>query len=491
MEDRIRIADVDDLIKDTVDQSDIKDYSVCDGDDSWFKADYEPETSTDTNEEEDIHKPHELREYTEKEPRTNHLNEKSTSSNSEKYFLSDEENDDIEVIDVISHEQVSSLSQIKENQNQERNEFSFNLETFEKENKRQRSISGTKDKKDKSRLVSSKTSKKIFVDENERHTGFKENYYTRADLEKVKAFFSSNKNKRKETEYDKPPAKKLKGNREREMELSLNNSEKEKVEVEGKSIVKNYIPFPSKESDFERDIKTAFKDELNQDILSTLTSKFCGLCFKDFDDNNAAWRHYTGTGHKGTIRRFNKGTYKGHPPYWRMIHEILCRAPLAEKELLEEVYENYNVGNNKEKVENLVRKSIDWLRYYRQIDQGRSDGLYVVKNKNAKEVGKIFENYFHEKRKSEGQPKPSVKYGVDVSMNTRRTQEEPSTEKRSYDVYSESSRDLGLNSSSSRHYSSHKSSQRDEMLMVDPSKLRRLPNGQIMIKPDDVRSFRT
>merc|ERR1712025_246014 len=110
MEDRKGIGDVDDLIKDTIiNQSEAnvpssKDYS--DGEDSWFKADYEPETSTtETTEEEDgLHKAYKSQEYTEKECRVPNLKEKSTSSNSEKYLVS-EENDDIEVIDVISHDQ--------------------------------------------------------------------------------------------------------------------------------------------------------------------------------------------------------------------------------------------------------------------------------------------------------------------------------------------------------------------------------------------------
>merc|ERR1719318_859226 len=126
-----------------------------------------------------------------------------------------------------------------------------------------------------------------------------EQTYSREDLEKVKAFFTANQNKRKDAEQNRESAKKLKGNDGRELRQSKDDWIKQKLEREGKVFIRNYIPFPSSQkSNFKSDIKTAFKDELNDEILMTLTPAYCGLCFKDFDDDVVAWKHYTGANHK-------------------------------------------------------------------------------------------------------------------------------------------------------------------------------------------------
>ena len=179
----------------------------------------------------------------------------------------------------------------------------------------------------------------------------RETIYSREDLEKVKAFFAGAQNKRKalDSQWNKAPLKKFRGNddgRERK-ESSKDDWLKEKLEREGKVFIKNYIPFPaSHKSNFKIDIQSAFKDELNDDILITMTPTYCGLCFKDFDDEVVAWKHYTGANHKSTIKRFNRGTYKWHPPFWRMIHERLCDqdpVALTERELYDKICDNYSL----------------------------------------------------------------------------------------------------------------------------------------------------
>jgi len=340
----------------------------------------------------------------------------------------------------------------------------------------------------------------------------KEHKYTTEDLEKVKAFFSENQSKRKESDQNRLSAKKFKGNDGNEWREARSRDDltKEKFVREGRAFIQNYIPFPSSQkSNFKSDIKSAFKDELNEDILVTLTPKYCGLCFKDFDDDVKAWKHYTGTNHKTTIKRFNRGTYKGHPPFWRMVHERLCekdKEALTEQEIFDQVCENYNVGENKEKVMYLVKKNIDCLMQYDQV--GLSGKAYFVKNKNVQEVGKIFENYFYEKkRKEENEQKRSERFEVrgDQASTYRRNDETPSSrQRRSYEYEARSSsRSRGREDRIrvSRHSSSGYPSRQpnlpygdnrspaSQMLVVDPSKLRMLPNGQIMIKPDDVMSM--
>eukprot|EP00092_Neocalanus_flemingeri_P022763 GFUD01024683.1.p1 GENE.GFUD01024683.1~~GFUD01024683.1.p1 ORF type:complete len:570 (-),score=168.18 GFUD01024683.1:67-1776(-) len=347
--------------------------------------------------------------------------------------------------------------------------------------------------------------------------------YTREDLEKVKAFFTGAQNKRKDSEShsNKSAAKKFKGNDGREWKDSKEDWLKEKLEKEGKVYIRNYIPFPSSQkSNFKRDIQSAFKDELNEDILTTLTTSYCGLCFKDFDDDVVAWKHYTGTNHKSTIKRFNRGTYKGHPPFWRMVHERLCEkdpGTLTEQEIFDQVCDNYNVGDNREKVKSLVKRNIDCLMQYEQIGLTSNSNTYFVKNKNVQKVGKIFENYFFDKkRKEEVEHQRKLNSSEDYKPAYRTYEERRSSNhRRSYEFgartssssrYPEDRRPLPSRHSSSSGYpatftsrsygesgTGHEGGGRNpvnQMLVVDPSKLRMLPNGQIMIKQDDVMSIR-
>ena len=199
---------------------------------------------------------------------------------------------------------------------------------------------------------------------------------------------------------------------------------------------------------------------------------------------------------RGPLKDFNKGTYRGHPPYWRMIHERLCRAALAEKDILEEVCVNYNVGENKSNVEYLVRKSLNFLVQYRQIGKEQGAGPYFVINRNAKEVGKIFENYIREKRSEDETVFKSFNKFQEESRTLRRN-EHREYQRRLF-ARGVSSRDERINHSFSGHNSSsrtpryplgHTSNSEAGMLVVDPSKLRMLPNGQIMIKSGDITSL--
>jgi len=472
-------------------------HSERDVDENWFEADYEPEDNTDT---EAIRK--ESDEAKEDDVTTTAMSKRRViSSYPHQYLLPDAEDDDIEVINVINHEKQTCETPVKEGR-EEIHGYTDRLQSSSREKRSflslQRSKSGTEATIYKHESNSLNIARHSPRENDESRRVIKEQKYSRADLEKVKAFFSANRNKRKESDHTKPPIKKMKGNNGIEIRNHRDNSSAEKLERERKNHVQNYIPYPSvKYTSFQDDIKVAFKGELNKDVLETLTPKFCGLCFKDLEDDDAAWRHYTGTGHKGTIKRFNKGTYKGHPPYWRMIHERLCRKDLVEKDILEEVCVNYNVGENKGNVEYLVRKSLNFLVQYKQIGKEQGAGPYYVINRNSKEVGKIFENYNREKR-SEDEA---------VLKSSHKFREEPRTFRRNKDGENErrsitgsmSSRDERINSSFSGHSSSSRtpgyplstmSNPEAGMLVVDPSKLRMLPNGQIMIKSDDITSLR-
>ena len=456
-------------------------------DESWFEADYEPEDNTDTEEIKN---------------ENDEIKEAAVFEKSRRYLLSsDAEDDDIKVIDVINHEKQTRRTPVEEvkassgfmdrlhSSREEKNSYQSLL----------RSNSGTESKKHKYESNQPTHNKESPEGKHENQRVIKEKKYSRADLEKVKAFFSANRNKRKEFDHTMHPSKRIKGDYGREVGSYRSEPSQEKLVRKGKNFSPNYIPYPSVQNiNFHENIKVALKDELNKDVLETLTPKFCGLCFKDLEDDDAAWRHYTGTGHKGTMKRYNKGTYKGHPPYWRMIHDRLCRTALAEKDILEEICVNYNVGENNKNIEFLIRKNLDLLVQYRLIGKGQGDGSYFVINRNAKEVGKIFENHHGEKRWGN----EVVSKGPDTlreeSRKSRRNEESPYQNELCADS-TLSSRDQEINSSSSRHYSSSRtlryhsgdiSNPEAGMLVVDPSNLRMLPNGQIMIKSDDVKSLK-
>jgi len=472
----------------------VKDISERDEDESWFEADYEPEDNTDTEES--------RKESNEAKDdiisRTGRSKRRTISPSPEKYLSSDAEDDDIEVIDVINHGKQTCETPVKEGR-KESHGYRDRIQSPGKEQSSfQRRKSGKEASKNKDGSSPLNLARDSLREKGDNLRVIREQKYSRADLEKVKAFFSAHRNKRKEYDRTEPPTKKMKENNGREIRNYRDDSSEGKLEREGMNSISNYIPYPSvKNISFQDDIKGAFKGELNKDVLETLTPKFCGLCFKDLEDDDAAWRHYTGMGHKGTIKRFNKGTYKGHPPYWRMIHERLCRAALAEKDILEEVCVNYNVGENKSNVEYLVRKSLNFLVQYRQIGKEQGAGPYFVINRNAKEVGKIFENYIREKRSEDETVFKSYNKFHEESRTVKRN-EHREYQRRLF-AGGVSSRDERINHSFSGHNSysrtprdpsGHTSNSEAGMLVVDPSKLRMLPNGQIMIKSGDITSLR-
>jgi len=502
------VLDDDDHNKDRI--SDVSSRYSDNEDKTMFEPDldYEPEEDgVDDLEQEGMNEtPVELHS---KDPKEN-LERKSRTDRSKLSYLSSDDDDDIEVIDVINIETVSPEDAKSKEDRKENNRVKKVEAGTEKDLEKRVSRSRSSRSRDRSRYRSQErnssiTRKSIKRDKSSERNikrssnqEIKENKYSREDVDKLKAYFARAQDKRKfsESRRNETPAKKFKGNNGRGWIDSKEDWLKEKLEREGKVFIRNYIPFPSSQkSNFKRDIQIAFKDELNVDKLTTLTPSNCGLCFKDFDDEVVAWKHYTGSNHKGTIKRFNRGTYKGHPPFWRMVHDRLCDkdpGALTEREIFDQVCDNYNVGDNRDKVKSLVKRNIDCLIQHDQV--GIRDNAYFIKNKNVQEVRKIFENYFYEMKRKEKQDS----YGVNAP--TRRNYEESSSSRprRSYEYdprsmsrarYPEDRRILPLrHSSSSRYIEGNERNPANQMLVVDPSKLRTLPNGQIMIKQDDVMS---
>jgi len=401
--------------------------------------------------------------------------------------------DDIEVIDILN-------SRCNQSQVSVINSPEFNRPT----SRTLSSPSNRENRKDldKESNSESQPSSSSFVQSPQDISTVQERKYSRNDLEKVKAYFNGFTSlKRKDSESIGNLSKRFKHDYGQERRVSKEHILKDKLTREGKTFISNYIPHPSsRKSDFKADIKKAFKEELNDDILSTLTPLYCGLCFKDFEDDDIAWKHYTGSSHKSIIKRFNRGTYKGHPPYWKMVHERLCTSYpnyMSEREIYEHIRAVYNVdSNNLEKVREHVARNLDYLVQYKQVEK-REQG-YLVINKNTKEVGKIFENYFVDKRRSEEINIQKSSRFEEITF--RRRYEEQTSRYRSDKHYTPEPRRTERNSRSNlserKHinfrndHKSQSSNSEDRMLVVDPSNLRMLPNGQIMIKTDSVVSMR-
>jgi len=504
-------------------------------DDSIFEPDldYEPEEDSSHDEQEQDENDVRNGDEGKKVFDENSVDEELVVKSKKRSFLSSDD-DDIEVIDVINNEteppKESTVKEEKKEHSRGSNYSDPRREEDESHKIKRRKSSSKSPKRKLSRsrerkesvsrrsIKREKSPERIRIkSEKYEKDSVRETIYSRDDLEKVKAFFAGAQNKRKalDSQWNKGSSKKFRSSDDGRKE-SKDDWLKEKLEREGKVFIKNYIPFPANhKSNFKVDIQSAFKEELNDEILITLTPTYCGLCFKDFDDDVVAWKHYTGANHKSTIKRFNRGTYKGHPPFWRMIHERLCEqdpSTLTERELYDKISDNYNVGDNTEKVKTLVKRNIDCLMQYDMI--GSRNSAYFVKNKNVQEVRKIFENYFYEKKRKEDMEHQAKldgnrrnSYGEYVPTNRRNYDDRSSSRssRRSYEVdhmsssrsrYPEDRRQpLPPRTSEGSYQSRHQAlpqngNPANQMLVVDPSKLRMLPNGQIMIKPDDVMSMR-
>merc|ERR1712034_95010 len=119
----------------------------------------------------------------------------------------------------------------------------------------------------------------------------------------------------------------------------------------------------------------------------------------------------------------------------------------------------------------------------------------------VQDVRKIFENYYFDKKRHEESEQRRFIRHADRAAPDRGYEGRSSSSSLRRSSHSRYPEDRTSGSDSARHsrhasssgYLAHQPnlpSPGSQMLVVDPSKLRMLPNGQIMIKPDDVKSMR-
>jgi len=115
--------------------------------------------------------------------------------------------------------------------------------------------------------------------------------------------------------------------------------------------------------EFEKEIYFAFKRVLPRNVLSSVTSKKCGLCHEEFPRLKEAWKHYRGHNHIRAVKCHVKGTFKKHPPFFKMCLEAIAdkESAVSLKEIYKFVTEKYAPSYSEERLNQLIIWGIERL----------------------------------------------------------------------------------------------------------------------------------
>jgi len=162
-------------------------------------------------------------------------------------------------------------------------------------------------------------------------------------------------------------------------------------ELEKIKSIPNPDDFRMSSQEFEKVIYHAFRKVLPRKVLSSVTSKKCGLCHEEFPKLKEAWKHYRGHNHIRAVKCHVKGTFKKHPPFFKM-----CLEAIADKDSamsLEDIYkfvtQKYAISYSEGRTNQLITWGIERL----------------VENKYVKDNGKrqfILDPALSQQIKSEG-----------------------------------------------------------------------------------------
>eukprot|EP00092_Neocalanus_flemingeri_P038488 GFUD01041899.1.p1 GENE.GFUD01041899.1~~GFUD01041899.1.p1 ORF type:complete len:566 (+),score=148.83 GFUD01041899.1:174-1871(+) len=152
------------------------------------------------------------------------------------------------------------------------------------------------------------------------------------------------------------------------------------------------IPNPDEammsEHEFVKEVHYAFRKVLPKKILNNMTSKKCGLCHEEFPRIKEAWKHYKGYNHKRTVKCYVKGTYKGHPPFFKMCLEAISanKAGASERDIFSFVTQNYTLEYAEEKTQQLITWGIERLSENKYIQKNEKDCYFLVDPNLPKEI---------------------------------------------------------------------------------------------------------
>lgn len=115
--------------------------------------------------------------------------------------------------------------------------------------------------------------------------------------------------------------------------------------------------------EFEDEIYYAFKKLLPRKVLDTVTSKNCGLCHEKFLALIDAWKHYNGQHHLRAVKCLVKGTYKKHPPFFKMCLEAIAgeNSAVSTHDILKLVTKKYQLSYSEQRTNQLITWGIERL----------------------------------------------------------------------------------------------------------------------------------
>jgi len=171
-----------------------------------------------------------------------------------------------------------------------------------------------------------------------------------------------------------------------EVNKSIFSEELEKIKS-----IPNPDDFRMSSQEFEKVIYHAFRKVLPRTVLSSVTSKKCGLCHEEFPRLKEAWRHYRGHNHIRAVKCHVKGTFKKHPPFFKMCLEAIAdkESAVSLKDIYKFVTQKYTISYSEERTNQLITWGIERL----------------VENKYVKDNGKrqfILDPALSHEIKSEG-----------------------------------------------------------------------------------------
>jgi hypothetical protein len=136
------------------------------------------------------------------------------------------------------------------------------------------------------------------------------------------------------------------------------------------------------EHEFVKEVQYAFRKVLPRKVLDNMTSRKCGLCHDEFPRMREAWRHYRGYNHKRAVKCYVKGTFKGHPPFFKMCLEAIAESDTAGGSSQEDIYkfvnQKYSLNYTKQRTTQLIIWGIERLFENKYIKKNEEGGYYLV-----------------------------------------------------------------------------------------------------------------
>jgi len=127
------------------------------------------------------------------------------------------------------------------------------------------------------------------------------------------------------------------------------------------------VPDPEKENlseeEFEIEVQKAYKKFLPENLLQKLRAKKCKMCNERFSTTKDSFRHYIGSNHKRAVKCYIKGTFKGHPPFFKMCLEAIASEKFgaSKDEIFDFINSKYRLSYARHRIDQLINWGIERL----------------------------------------------------------------------------------------------------------------------------------